>query len=313
MSAHAVSANVPSADVRLFEVGPRDGLQNETTLLSVDQKVALIERLVLAGARDIEIGSFVHPRWVPQMAETGEVAARLTSDPGTRFWALVPNPIGLERAIDAGVKHVAVFLSSSETHNQNNLNRTIAESLANLEDACRLARAEHMMVRAYVSTVFGCPFEGQVDFARVLEICARLLDFGAFQVSLGDTTGVGKPYQVREGCRLALEAFGPEAVALHLHDTQGLALANSLLAYEVGVRHFDSAVAGMGGCPYAPGAAGNVSTEDLVNLFEAMGLDTAYDLDAVCATARWLNEETGIAPRSRYFAYWGAHHPQQVP
>lgn len=296
-------------DVQLFEVGPRDGLQNESKILSVDQKLMLIERLVQSGARDIEIGSFVHPAWIPQMANTDEVAKRLTQngpDSDVRYWALVPNLKGLERAMVAGIRHIAVILSSTESHSQSNLNRSLAEGMANVKITCQHALAEGMQVRAYISTVFGCPFEGDVDFQYVLDSCEQLLDFGAFQVSLGDTIGVGKPYQVRDGCRQAIERFGSDAIALHLHDTEGLAIANSLVAFESGVRIFDSAIGGMGGCPYAPGAAGNVSTEDLLNLFHSIGQSTGWDLDQVCQTSSWLRQTTGITTRSRYYAAWHA-------
>ncbi len=304
-----MSIDNSTPDVKLFEVGPRDGLQNESRILSVDEKITLINRLVQAGAKDVEIGSFVHPAWIPQMANTDEVARRLTQDSSNtdaRYWTLVPNLKGLERAIAAGIRHIAVILSSTEAHSQSNLNRSLAEGLANVKITCEQALAEGMQVRAYISTVFGCPFEGAVDFQYVLDSCAQLLDFGAFQVSLGDTIGVGKPYQVRDGCRQAIDRFGSDAIALHLHDTEGLAIANSLVAFEAGVRNFDSAIGGMGGCPYAPGAAGNVSTEDLLNLFHSIGQPTGWDLDQVCETSSWLRQTIGINTRSRYYAAWHA-------
>ncbi|MFU8803196.1 MAG: hydroxymethylglutaryl-CoA lyase [Bradymonadaceae bacterium] len=293
----------------LVEVGPRDGLQNEAMLLSVEQKVELIHRLVDAGVRDIEIGSFVHPRWIPQMADTDEVARRIEKREGVRYWALVPNLKGLERALDAGIEHVAVFMSSSESHNQKNLNRSMAQSLASVQETCGRALDAGAQVRAYLSTVFGCPFEGEVDFSTVLELTAQLLDFGAFQVSLGDTIGIGTPLQVRQGCTLALDRFGTEKIALHLHDTRGLAVANALVAFEVGVRVFDASVGGMGGCPYAPGAAGNLATEDLVNLWESIGAGSSVDLDEICRTSTWLESEVGLDLPSAYLRYWKSHHP----
>ncbi len=288
---------------RIFEVGPRDGLQNEDALLSVDQKLELIERLVRAGNTDIEIGSFVHPKWVPQMADTDEVARRLERVDGVRYWALVPNQRGLERALQAGVDHVATFMSSSESHNQSNLNRSIAQSLADLEESIATAVAEGCEVRAYISTVFGCPFEGEVDFDRVMDIADKLLGFGADLVSLGDTIGAGIPPQVERDCRRALEAFGPERVALHLHDTQGTGLVNAYVAWQVGMRQFDCAVGGTGGCPYAPGAAGNLGSEDLIHLFETMDVATGVDLDQVLATSTWLESTTDIDISSRYYQY----------
>lgn len=289
-----------AARVRVFEVGPRDGLQNESIILPVETKVALIEQLADAGMRDIEIGSFVHPKWVPQMAATDEVARALTSREDTRYWALVPNLKGLQRAIDAGVKHVAVFMSSSETHNQRNVNRSIAESLAGLSEVISAARQAGLEVRAYISTVFGCPYEGHVDFERVVDIATQLLELGAFQISLGDTIGAGQPLQVSEGCRRIVEAFGSaDKFALHLHDTRGLGLVNAFAGFEQGFRSFDSSVGGLGGCPYAPGAPGNLSTESLLKLMHSMDYDTGVDPDAVIKTARWLETSVGFSLSTR--------------
>lgn len=293
-----------SGEIRFFEVGPRDGLQNEETILAPADRVEMIERLVDAGIRDIEIGSFVHPRWVPQMAGTDEVAEAVERRDGVRYWALVPNLKGLERAVDCGIEHVALFMSATESHNRSNLNRTLQESLEALEETAEAARAEQMTMRAYISTAFGCPFEGNVDFDVVLEIGARLLDMGVEHLSLGDTTGMGQPGAVRQGCRRAVERFGSDKVALHLHDTQGLALANALVAYEAGVRLFDAAIGGMGGCPYAPGAAGNVASEDLINLLTTMGAETGLSSDALCQVTEWLHQELGFSVRARYFDYW---------
>lgn len=288
---------------RIFEVGPRDGLQNEEVILEVDQKLEMIDRLIGAGVRDIEIGSFVHPKWVPQMADTAEVARRIERKDGVRYWALVPNRRGLERALAAGVDHVAVFMSSSESHNQSNLNRSIAESLAELEDSIEIAVDEGCEVRAYISTVFGCPYEGEVDFDRVLDIAGSLLDFGAELISLGDTIGAGTPPQIERDCKRALDAFGTDRVALHLHDTQGLGLTNAYVAWQAGMRQFDSAVGGTGGCPYAPGAAGNLGTEDLIHLFETLAIQTGVDLDQILATSAWIEETTDIELSSRYYHY----------
>ncbi len=294
-------------EVRFIEVGPRDGLQNEEQILDVAERIEMIESLVEAGARDIEIGSFVHPRWVPQMKGTDEVARGLEHQEGLRYWALVPNLKGLERAVAAGVDHVAIFMSATEAHNQSNLNRSITESLQALEETARQARAESMTIRAYLSVVFGCPFEGEVDFDVVLDIGEKLLDMGAEHLSLGDTIGAGGPREIRNGCRRALDKFGAKKVALHLHDTQGLALANALVAYEEGIRLFDGAVGGMGGCPYAPGAAGNVASEDLLNLFEHLGASCDLDMDRLCRVAQWLQEEKGFCLGGRYLDYWRAN------
>ncbi len=293
-------------EIRFFEVGPRDGLQNEATIVDPGDRVTMIEGLVDAGVTDIEIGSFVHPSWVPQMEGTEQVARMLDRRDGVRYWALVPNLKGLKRALAVDIEHVAVFMSATESHNQKNLNRSLDESLEALEETIRQARGEVKAIRAYISTAFGCPFEGKVDFDRVLKIGDRLLDMGADHLSLGDTIGVGSPPAIRQGCRKALDRFGVEKVALHLHDTQGLAVANTLVAYEQGVRLFDGAVGGMGGCPYAPGAAGNVASEDLVNLFEQLGAASGLDIDRLCEVTRWLHEDLGFSMGSRYFAYWRA-------
>ena len=290
-------------DVQIVEVGPRDGLQNESAVLGVDQKVEMIERLVDAGLRDIEIGSFVHPKWVPQMADTDEVVRRLDRKPGVRYWGLVPNQKGLERALEVGLTEIATFMSASETHNQKNVNRTIDESLACLKEAFQTAKAEDCTVRAYVSTAFGCPYEGEVDFDRVLDLSEQLLEYGADTISLGDTIGAGTPLQVRRGAKRAVDRLGVDRVALHLHDTQGLALTNAFVGYEAGIRTFDASVGATGGCPYAPGAAGNVGTEEMVHLFEGMGVETGVDLDEVVEVARWLDETTPIDIRSDLYQY----------
>ncbi len=290
-------------NARIFEVGPRDGLQNEDVILSVDQKVEMIHRLVEAGARDIEIGSFVHPDWIPQLADTGEVARQIERRDDVRYWALAPNRKGLERALEAGITHVATFMSASETHNRKNVNRTIGESLRCLEESYEVALREGCTVRAYVSTVFGCPYEGDVDFDRVMDISGQLLEFGAEMISLGDTIGAGTPLQVRRECARAVEAFGSERLALHLHDTQGLALTNAFVAYELGMRAFDSSVGALGGCPYAPGAAGNLGTEDLIHLFEEIGVETGMDIEAILDTTAWIESTTDISNQSRYYEY----------
>ena len=290
-------------DIRLFEVGPRDGLQNESELLHPDQKVEMIQRLVEAGVRDVEIGSFVHPDWVPQMADTDEVARRLEPRDDTRFWALVPNETGLDRALEVGCRHLATFMSASETHNLENVNRTTEESLQDLEPVYRKASEARCTIRAYVSTAFGCPFEGYVDFDRVLKIAEQLLDFGADIIVLGDTIGAGTPNQVREGCRRALDRFGVEQLALHFHDTQGLGMANAMVAYEAGVRIFDSSLGATGGCPYAPGASGNIGTEDFLHLVESFDASAGVDLDGILETTSWLDETTDIEMASDYYQY----------
>lgn len=276
-------ARVPDAvsvdAVSIYEVSPRDGLQNEATPIPLEGKRRLIDALCAAGLRRIEITSFVSPKWVPQLADAEELARTIRPPEGVTFSALCPNARGLERALAAGLREIAVFLSASESHNRANVNKSIADTLSVFSEIVPPAREAGLLVRAYVSTVWGCPYEGNVDPARVVQIAERLLDLGCYQISLGDTIGVGTPRQTREIVRRFLDAMPPERFALHLHDTRGTALANILVGLEMGVRDFDASVAGVGGCPYAPGAAGNVATEDLVFMLNGMGVATGVDLD----------------------------------
>jgi hydroxymethylglutaryl-CoA lyase len=249
--------------VTVYEVGPRDGLQNEAARLSVDAKVRLVEALA---------------------------ALRI---PGVRFSALVPNRYGLERAISCGLKEVAVFMSASESHNQKNTNKAIAESLRVFGEIVPLARSRGMTVRAYLSTIWGCPYEGHVDLARAVRIARELRDLGAAEISLGDTIGVGNPLQTRRILEAFFEHFRPEEIALHLHDTNGTALANALVGLEMGITTFDTAIGGLGGCPYAPGAAGNLATEDLVSMLVDMEIDTSIDLDKLIDAGALAQELIG--------------------
>jgi len=289
----------------LFEVAPRDGLQNEATRLSTDAKVELIAGLVRAGFRDIEATSFVHPSAIPQLADAEALIRRLPRDDGVRYWCLVPNLRGLERAVSAGVTHVATFLSSSETHNRKNVNRTVRQSLDGLKAVISAARSENIAVRAYISTVFGCVYEGEIPLERTLKIANELLSFGADHLALGDTAGMGHPALVR-ACLSGLESegIGLDRISLHFHDTLGTALANVYAAYEVGARAFDGSTSGTGGCPYAPGAAGNVASQDMVNLFHRLGVDTGVDLERLCETGQFLEDALGHPLPGRYHAYW---------
>lgn len=271
-------ARVPDA-VSIYEVSPRDGLQNEAALIPIEGKQRLIAALVAAGLRRIEITSFVSPKWVPQLADAEELARALRPPEGVTYSALCPNARGLERALAAGLKEIAVFLSASEAHNRANVNKSIADTLAVFSEIVPPAREAGLAVRAYVSTVWGCPYEGDVDPAKVVHIAEKLLELGCYQVSLGDTIGVGTPRQTREIVRRFMDAMPVDRFALHLHDTRGTALANVLVGLEMGVRDFDASVGGVGGCPYAPGAAGNVATEDLVFLLNGMGVATGVDLE----------------------------------
>jgi len=265
--------------VSVYEVSPRDGLQNEAAMLPLDSKKALIAALLASGLTRLELTSFVSPRWIPQLADADELTRQVTAPPGVSFSALVPNAKGLERARETGLREIAVFMSASETHNRKNTNRSIDGSLEAFEEVVPPAVEGGMKVRAYVSTVWGCPYEGDVDPARALDITKRLLDLGCYQVSLGDTIGVGTPRQTERIVRMFLESIAHEKIALHFHDTRGTALANVLVGLGLGIRDFDSSIAGLGGCPYAPGAAGNVATEDLVYMLHGMGIETGLDLD----------------------------------
>lgn len=291
--------------IRLHEVSPRDGLQNEADIVSTDAKIALIERLVAAGFQDIEVTSFVSPRFIPQLADAAEVLRRLPVAEGVRYWALVPNPVGLERAIEAGIGHIATFLSSSETHNQKNLNRTIRESMAGLKKVIGSARAEGIEVRGYLSTAFGCPYEGDVAVSAVVDLALQLRDAGAGVIALGDTTGMGEPEQIKRVISAVVDAGVPlEDIACHFHDTRGTAIVNTYAAWQVGARHFDGSISGIGGCPYAPGAAGNAATEDLIHLFERLGATTGVDLDRACEAGRFMEEILGRPLPGRYHQYW---------
>jgi hydroxymethylglutaryl-CoA lyase len=279
-------------DVVVYEVGPRDGLQNEPEAVPTAAKLELIARLAATGLRHIEITSFVSPRWIPQLADGDELAAAIPQVPGVIYGALVPNRKGYGRFREAGGAQVAaVFISASEGHNRRNLNCSIAEQLGRVGAVVELARADGTPVRAYVSTACGCPYEGEVSAGAVVGLTRELFDLGVGEVSLGDTIGVGHPRQVRDLVASVAGEAPLERVALHLHDTYGRALVNLQAGYEAGVRIFDASVGGLGGCPYAPGASGNAATEDVVDLFESGGISTGVDLDALIQAAAWLEDE----------------------
>jgi len=265
--------------VKIVEVGPRDGLQNERVTLPTEAKVAYITALGDAGLRVIEAGAFVSPKWVPQMADTAAVYGEIPKDPGVDYPVLVPNMKGLDRAIEAGVKSIAIFTAASETFNKRNINMSIDESFDNYAPVAMSALQEGIKVRGYVSTAFGCPYEGDVAPEKVLEVCARLLDLGCYEVSVGDTIGVGTPMQVQGVIGMLLQVIPTSKLAMHFHDTRGTALANTLGALEMGIATFDASSGGLGGCPYAPGASGNLATEDLVYMLDRMGIDTGIDLN----------------------------------
>ena len=285
--------------VRIVEVGPRDGLQNEKALVPTGVKVELIERLAAAGLPAVEAGAFVSPKWVPQMADTAEVLAAVRRRPGTAYPVLVPNETGLARALDSGVEEIAVFGAASESFSQRNINCSIAESLDRFRPVCERALAAGLRVRGYVSCVLGCPYEGAVASGKVAEVSAALVEMGCYEVSLGDTIGVGTAGKARALIRTVAKVLPRERLAVHFHDTYGQALANILACLEEGVTTVDSSVAGLGGCPYAKGASGNVATEDLLYLLEGLGMKTGVDFDAVVAAGRFVSEHLGRPPVSK--------------
>ncbi len=265
--------------VSVYEVSPRDGLQNESAQVATHAKVRLINALVGAGLTRVEVASFVSPKWVPQMGDGDQVLGMLDRDPNVRYSALCPNAQGLERALKAGVDEIAVFISASEEHNKKNVNKSIAGTLKGFETVIGPAVKQGLAVRSYVSTLWGCPYEGDVDPARGVELAQHLIAQGCYQVSLGDTIGVGTPLQTRHILELFLAKLQPDQIALHMHDTRGTALSNVLVGLEMGIATFDTSVAGLGGCPFAPGAAGNLATEDLIYSLHAMGIETGVDLE----------------------------------
>jgi hydroxymethylglutaryl-CoA lyase len=287
-------------DVTVYEVGPRDGLQNEAAPMATAEKVALIDRLSAAGLPAIEVSAFVSPKWVPQMADASDVFAAISRRPRTRYAALVPNLQGLDRARAAGVTDVAVFAAASETFSRRNINQSIADSLVTYAGVARAATDAGLRVRGYLSTAFGCPFEGAVPVERVVDLTSRLLDLGVYEVAVSDTIGIAHPGQVRSVLTALTRLVRRERIALHFHDTRGTALANVLASLDFGIATFDASAGGLGGCPYAPGASGNLATEDLLYLLHGLGLATGVDLDAVYAASTALEPALGHPLPSRY-------------
>ncbi len=285
--------------VRIVEVSPRDGLQNESTPVPTAVKIELIDRLAACGLPVIEATSFVSPKWVPQLADGAAVLAGIHRRAGVRYPVLVPNLKGYEAAHAAGADEIAVFTAASEAFNRKNINASIDESLERYLPVLERARAEGVRVRGYVSTVLGCPYQGEVPVADVVRVAARLHALGCAEISLGDTIGVGTPLKARAMLRAVAVEVPMAALAVHFHDTYGQALANILACLEEGVGVVDSAVAGTGGCPYARGAAGNVATEDVVYMLHGMGIATGVDLPALIATGQWLSQQLGRATASR--------------
>ena len=295
-------AAVPRS-VRVVEVGPRDGLQNEKVSVPTGQKIQFIQMLAEAGLPVVEATSFVSPRAIPQLSDASEVMAGLTRLPDTSYPVLVPNVKGMERALAVGVRSIAVFTAASESFTRHNINVTIAESLANFRPVVAMARQEGVPVRGYISTVFGCPYEGAVEPRQALRVAQALLEMGINELSLGDTIGVATPNQVVDVISLFVNdgAIPVERVAVHFHDTRGTALANVLVALQLGVSIVDSSAGGLGGCPYAPGAAGNLATEDLLYMLHGMGIETGVNLEKVVEATRFITPYLGHAPTSKYY------------
>jgi hydroxymethylglutaryl-CoA lyase len=288
-----------SNHVRIVEVGPRDGLQNEKSMLAAAVKIELIDRLSATGLATIEATSFVSPKWVPQLADAAEVFQGIRKAPGVVYPVLVPNLQGYERAREVGATEVAVFTAASEAFNRKNINASIDESIERFVPVMERARIDGVSVRGYVSTVLGCPYQGEVPVADVVRVARRLHELGCHEISLGDTIGVGTPAKARDMLRAVASEVPMSALAVHFHDTYGQALANILSCLEEGVRVVDSAVSGTGGCPYAKGATGNVASEDVIYMLHGMGMTTGVDLDRLVETGAWLATQLGKETASR--------------
>lgn len=295
--------------VRIVEVGPRDGLQNEKTIVSLEDKVTFIKMLAEAGLHEIEATSFVRADKIPQMSDGSELFKKLINEPSlskTSLISLVPNAKGLELAVNAGVKEIAIFTSTSNTFNQKNINATIEESMVRLEEVMAKAKPHGLRARAYVSTVFGCPYEGKTSLTVLKDLIIRLKNLGVYEISLGDTIGIANPLQVRETIDFLKKDFDLDFFAMHFHDTRGMAAANILTSLEMGLTSFDSSAAGLGGCPYAKGASGNVATEDLYFLFSSMGIETGIEIEKLAKASQFilskLQKESGSKYLKAYLA-----------
>ncbi|MDR7314636.1 hydroxymethylglutaryl-CoA lyase [Brevibacillus nitrificans] len=279
--------------ITIKEVGPRDGLQNESTFVPTADKIAWINQMSHTGLSYIEVTSFVHPKWIPALADAVEVTAGIERVPGVTYAALVPNAKGLERALSAHIDEVSVFMSASETHNLKNINKTREETYPILAETTRAALAAGKSVRGYVSTVFGCPYEGTVAVDEVIRVTETLLEMGVQEISLGDTIGIAQPRQVQEVLEVLLRRFPADKLAMHFHDTRGMAMANVLVSLEMGMTTFDSSLGGLGGCPYAPGASGNLATDDLLYMLHGLGMQTGIDPEKLMEAARFIQGKMG--------------------
>ena len=277
--------------VRIVEVGPRDGLQNESAIVATEKKAEFIRMLVAAGSKEIEVASFVHPKWVPQLADAQDLIRQLEPHADVRYSALVPNMKGLERAIETGIRRIAVFTAASETFNRKNINMGIQESIAVFTPVVARALKEGLSVRGYVSTCFVCPYEGSIAKEKVAEVAGSLFALGVDEVSIGDTIGAATPRDVEITAGYLLARFPPARLAMHFHDTYGMAVANVYQALQMGITTFDSSAGGLGGCPYAPGASGNVATEDLVYLFDRLQIETGIDLKLLRRASHFIGQQ----------------------
>jgi len=286
--------------ITVVEVGPRDGLQNEHAVVATADKIEFVNRLSAANLPVIEVSAFVSPKWVPQMADAADVFAGITRRPGIRYSALVPNLAGLERAMAAGVTDIAIFAASTETFSRKNINQSIDESLATYKAVSSRAHAEGLRVRGYLSTAFGCPYEGDVPPEKVAEVAARLIELGVFEVAVSATIGIAHPGQVPRVLAAVLARVPVTQIALHFHDTRGTALANVLASLPFGVQTFDASAGGLGGCPYAPGAAGNLATDDLIYMLDGLGLETGASLPALSEATKFIGSKIDHPLPSRY-------------
>lgn len=285
--------------VKIVEVGPRDGLQNEPQPVPTNIKIDLINKLSATGLSTIEATSFVSPKWIPQMADSEEVFSKINKIQNIDYPVLVPNQQGMENAIKAGVKCIAVFTTSSETFCQKNTNCTIQESLQRISEVVKIADKNNIKVRGYISCVLGCPYEGEIDFTKTIDLVKQLRDLNCYEISLGDTIGIGTPLKSKQLVNLALKETGQSGLAMHFHDTYGQALANILASLQEGVTIFDSSITGLGGCPYAVGASGNVATEDVVYMLQGMGIDTGIHFDKLLQVSLFVSKILGHPIRSK--------------
>lgn len=285
--------------VKIVEVGPRDGLQNEIRTIAVNQKIELINMLSDSGLNAIEVGSMVSPQWVPQMADSAEVLTAINKRPGASYSVLVPNMRGLDAAIKAGATEIAIFAAASESFSQKNINCSIAQSLQRYQEVCETAIANNIKVRGYVSCVVACPYEGAIATDAVTRVALALEQMGCYEISLGETIGVATPGTFKPMLDAVLTQIDRNKVAIHCHDTYGQALVNIYAALQLGVHIVDSSIAGLGGCPYAPGASGNVATEDLLYLLNGLGIETGVNLEQLCKITSYISNELGIEPRSK--------------